>query len=93
MSGGTGGGPGRRGGVGWLVFIAIPPVIVLAGLVALFVWQGAKGGVRGKWQKGPSTNAPGLATGARGGGGAEAGTNRAGSDGGTEVINADRRNP
>ena len=47
------GSPRRGGGWGWLVLIAIPPIIVIAGLVTLFVWQGAKGGVRGKWQKAP----------------------------------------
>lgn len=46
---------GKRVGVGWLVFIAMPPAIVVCGLVALFVWQGAKGGVRGKWQQAPRT--------------------------------------
>lgn len=40
-----------RGGVAWLGLMFLPLVVVVAGLVALFVWQGSKGGIRPKWRK------------------------------------------
>lgn len=40
-----------RAGWGWLVLIALPPVIIATGVVTLFVWQGSKGGVTPKWKK------------------------------------------
>lgn len=42
-----------------MVFLALPPLLVAFGLVALFAWQGSKGGVRGKWQKGPRADESG----------------------------------
>ncbi len=56
--------PRRWSGVAWLVLIALPPAIILAGMAALFVWQVRKGAVTPKW-KAPSveTNAvPGRET-------------------------------
>lgn len=52
-----------KSGVAWLVLIATPPVIILSGLVAMFVWQLSNGKVTPKWRKKvPSaavlTNAP-----------------------------------
>ncbi len=46
-----------RAGRAWLALIFVPPVLVVAGLVAMFVWQGSKGGVTPKWRKAPATNA------------------------------------
>lgn len=49
--------PTARRGLGWLILMAIPPVAVIAGLVAVFVWQGSKGGITPKWKaKAASTN-------------------------------------
>lgn len=54
--------PPKRGrsGVGWLVFLAIPPVVIVAGLVAMFAWEGSRGGVTPKWKK-PSPAQPAVA--------------------------------
>ena len=46
---------GFRGGWAWVILIAVPPLIIVAGLVAMFAWQAGKGGVRPKWQKPPAT--------------------------------------
>jgi hypothetical protein len=70
-----------RAGWGWLVLMAVPPVVVVSGLVALFVWQGSKGGVRGKWQKAPV--APAVVSGWDGTNGTQ-GTNGAKGAKGTE---------
>lgn len=45
------------GGKAWLALMAIPPLVVVGGLIALFVWEGARGGVTPKWKKPPATNA------------------------------------
>jgi hypothetical protein len=50
----------QRSGVAWLILIFLPPVLILAGLIAVFIWQGSKGGIQPKW-KAPSaakTNVP-----------------------------------
>lgn len=46
-------GAGRRGGLGWpwLLLMAVPPVVVVSGLVAMFWWQGSKDGIQPKWRK------------------------------------------
>lgn len=55
MSSGAG---GRRFGWAWLVLLGIPPVLVIAGLAALLIWQGGKGGITPRWKKPlPATNA------------------------------------
>lgn len=46
----------KRGrGLGWIVLILIPPVAVVIGLVAVFIWQGSKGGITPKWKKKPAS--------------------------------------
>jgi hypothetical protein len=32
----------RRAGTGWLVLIALPPLLVVAGLVLVLVWWGSR---------------------------------------------------
>lgn len=46
-------GEGRRVGRGWpwLLLMAVPPVVVVSGLVAMFWWQGSKDGIQPKWRK------------------------------------------
>jgi len=48
--------PGKRGGSGkaWVVLLSIPPLVILAGVVALFVWQARHGEVTPKWRKKPA---------------------------------------
>ena len=43
----------RRVGRGWpwLLLMAVPPVVVVSGLVAMFWWQGSKDGIQPKWRK------------------------------------------
>lgn len=43
----------RSGGLGWVVLIALPPVIVVVGLAAFFAWQIRKGTVTPKWKAKP----------------------------------------
>lgn len=52
-----------RAGWGWLILIALPPVIIATGVVALFVWQGSKGGVTPKWKKPPAPAVTNAASG------------------------------
>lgn len=44
----------------WIVLMAIPPVIIISGLIVVFWWQGSKGGVTPKWKKPEAarTNSP-----------------------------------
>lgn len=51
---------GLRRGWGWVLLIAVPPLLIVAGLVAMFAWQAGKGGVWPKWRKPPppATNQP-----------------------------------
>lgn len=46
-------GEGRKVGRGWpwLLLMAVPPVVVVVGLSAMFGWQGAKDGIQPKWRK------------------------------------------
>ncbi len=46
----SGEGPKRRTGTGWLALIAIPPLVVVVGLVVFFVWQVRQGKVSPKWK-------------------------------------------
>ncbi|MCC7374127.1 MAG: hypothetical protein IT581_05705 [Verrucomicrobiales bacterium] len=50
-----------KSGRAWVILLLIPPAIIVGGLIALFYWQGAKGGVTPKWKKAPmdQTNQPG----------------------------------
>jgi hypothetical protein len=50
-----------KSGRAWTMLLMIPPAIIIGGLIALFYWQGAKGGITPKWKKPPvhSTNQPG----------------------------------
>jgi hypothetical protein len=51
-------GDSNRAGIGWLLLIGLPPVLILAGLIALVAWQASKGGISPKWKEPPppSTN-------------------------------------
>lgn len=41
----------------WLVLIALPAVLIVGGLGAVFWWHASKGGVQPKWRKPAATNA------------------------------------
>lgn len=47
----------RGSGVGWLVLLAMPPLIVVVGLTLFLAWQVREGKVSPKWKpKPPATN-------------------------------------
>lgn len=54
----TGSGPTRWKGVGWVVLMALPPLIVVVGLAVFLLWQARQGTMTPKWKaKVGTTNA------------------------------------
>lgn len=46
----SGGGSKRWTGTGWVALIAVPPLIIVVGLVVFFGWQVRKGTITPKWK-------------------------------------------
>jgi flagellar basal body-associated protein FliL len=44
----------QRSGIAWFILLLLPPLVILVALIALFVWQGKKGGIQPKWRKPPA---------------------------------------
>jgi flagellar basal body-associated protein FliL len=41
-----------KSGILWLFLLFLPVAVVIAGLAAIFIWQGMKGGITPKWKDG-----------------------------------------